>query len=566
MLGLRHWGAALTVILASGCGASAIAPPTTPPRTTDAIPFGTGSHALCDDKGNRTPGDLPREIDLMGAWNDRALLANLYRQGIVAVRYRADGCTLKLEVLPNCTGGASYEFRGQYMREGKLIRNQSELSAKLPLAVAELEGWLSGERSLQANYVVAGVASIPPSVTYRRADLMGQDCARATHIVSTLFLGGFSLTTVENNMAGARAGVPSIGAGAGAQGTSSMNVVREEISTEACDASRADGELHRDCDKPLRVGLSPLAAPPTLGCRGFEACDASCKSGDARSCVMVGFIYLGDGSTAPDYTRAYEMFERACNENDLVGCVQQAMMHESGMGMPADPQTAVSMYWQSCQNGEPTGCERLGFAHLKGIGAVQDNNRALDFFDQACQTAGLRDSCMNVVYLAKFLCQQNNGTRCSQLGSYTYMGVGTAIDKVEGLRLYERGCELGDAQGCRGAGMMYREGDGVMQDLGRAHQLFRLACDRNDGDSCGSLGDMFESGEGVPTDYPQAVKLFERSCGLGSYIGCMELAGSYEQGETGLTKDLERAHYYYDAACQVGYQDACTEAQQLVPQ
>jgi TPR repeat protein len=61
----------------------------------------------------------------------------------------------------------------------------------------------------------------------------------------------------------------------------------------------------------------------------------------------------------------------------------------------------------------------------------------------------------------------------------------------------------------------------------------------------------------------QAIKLFERSCGLGSYIGCMELAGSYEEGETGLAKDLERAHHFYAAACQRGYPDACTAAQRL---
>lgn len=562
MLRSGSWLAVLPLtFIATACGAPAIAPPVTPPRTTEAVPYGTGTHALCDDKGNRLPGDLPREIDLMGAWNDRALLGNLYKQGVVAVRYRAEGCELKLEVLSNCTGGAAYEFRGQYMREGKLIRDQSELSAKLPLAVAELEGWLSSDRALQANYVIAGVASIPPSVSYRRADLAGQDCARATHIVSTLYLGGFSLVTVGASSAGARAGA--LGAGAGAQGTSSLSTVREEISEEACTASRSDGQLHRDCDKPLRVGLSALAAPTKLACRDLAGCDASCKAGDSNACFVQGGYYLGNGGVAPDYPRAYALFVKACEAGEAIACVHIGWMLEEGLGLERDPQGAANIYWQNCQAGEATGCERLGFLHLQGVGVVQDNSRAVDLFHQACVMGGLRDSCANVGHVAKNLCSQGDGARCSLLGSYVYLGTGIATDKAEALRLYDRGCSLGDAQGCRGAGLMYRNGDSVIQDLQRALQFFGTGCARNDGDSCGFLGDMHETGEGVALDNAKAVELFQRSCSLGSIVGCMELAGSYEQGETGLQKNDERAHFFYGQACQLGYAEACASAERL---
>ncbi len=198
------------------------------------------------------------EPDLM-AWDpgSRANLSRLRHRGVVAVRYQAKGCNVELELLSNCIGtSGKYEFSPYQANEHKVAHNASELFAELPLGAARLSGKVKGNRALRTDYMLAGQYALPPDAMFRRADLRGMDCARATHVVSTLYVGGFAMAAGEQRAMDGRATL----FGLGARGTAQADVelLCDEGDPEACRASQKERKENEGCGVPLRVGLTAL--------------------------------------------------------------------------------------------------------------------------------------------------------------------------------------------------------------------------------------------------------------------------------------------------------------------
>jgi len=64
----------------------------------------------------------------------RANLAMLQTQGVVAVRYKAQGCNVELEVLSNCIGTTGkYAYVSYSATDTKIAHNNQELYADLPI-------------------------------------------------------------------------------------------------------------------------------------------------------------------------------------------------------------------------------------------------------------------------------------------------------------------------------------------------------------------------------------------------------------------------------------------------
>jgi hypothetical protein len=169
----------------------------------------------------------------------RANLNRLRQEGVVAVRYVSHGCDVELEVLSNCLGKGSYKYTPYAESQSKTRRSARELFADVPISAARLTGKLKGNRALRTDYELVGTASLPVGSVFRRAELTGPpaECARATHVVSTVYVGGFAMVAGEESMLSAKAKV--FGAGAG-----------DEEGTSVENAS---------CRVPLRIGLLPLA-------------------------------------------------------------------------------------------------------------------------------------------------------------------------------------------------------------------------------------------------------------------------------------------------------------------
>ncbi len=209
------------------------------------------------------------EPDLM-AWDpgSRSNLNRLRRQGVVAVRYQAKGCNVELELLSNCIGtSGKYEFSPYSANEHKVAHNVSELFAQLPVGAARLSGTVKGTRALRTDYMMAGQYALPAGSTFKAADLRGPDCARATHVISAVYVGAFAMGAGESRAL--EGGVTLLGAGGGTRSAADVDVLSNEGDAEACTTSQKESKENVRCAVPLRIGLIALDAalaplPPVM--------------------------------------------------------------------------------------------------------------------------------------------------------------------------------------------------------------------------------------------------------------------------------------------------------------
>jgi formylglycine-generating enzyme required for sulfatase activity len=210
-----------------------------------------------------TEGRPPAEPDLM-AWDpgSRADLNRLHKAGIVAVRYQARGCEVELEILSNCIGKGGYSYSPYSATDTKMARNTRELRAELPIGGARLGGLLKGGHVLRTDYTLVGIDALPPGTTVRAAELRGPaaECARATHVVSKVYLGGFAMAAGESRTLDAA--VSLFGARAGGDDSAAAERVAREGEPEACARARRGGEPNEQCSVPLRLALMPIDPSP----------------------------------------------------------------------------------------------------------------------------------------------------------------------------------------------------------------------------------------------------------------------------------------------------------------
>jgi hypothetical protein len=206
------------------------------------------------------------EADLMG-WDSRsrANLNRLRAQGVVAVRYSATNCDFQLELLPECIAPGSYTYAPYSANETKVSKNSGDLFAQMPLGAVRLAGKLQGNRALRTDDMLVGTASLAVAARrFTRADLKGPSCERATHVISTLYLGGFAMSAGEARhleATGSWFGV----AQTGADSDASVERVDTEGDAAACRRSLASGHEESLCNVPLRVGLAPIDAIDPAG-------------------------------------------------------------------------------------------------------------------------------------------------------------------------------------------------------------------------------------------------------------------------------------------------------------
>ena len=148
------------------------------------------------------------EPDLM-AWDSgsRANLKTLREEGLAVVHYEAEGCNVKLELLPHCIVERAYKYTPYSSNEHKTAHNANELFAQLPVGAASFTGKIKGGRALRTDYMLAGMYSIPPASTVKMSDLKGAGCERATHVVSAIHVGGFAMVSGEQRSLDAAASV-----------------------------------------------------------------------------------------------------------------------------------------------------------------------------------------------------------------------------------------------------------------------------------------------------------------------------------------------------------------------
>ncbi len=214
------------------------------------------------------------------AWDaeSRAQLSKARKGGgAVVVRYHSEGCNVELEVLANCHIAGQYEYAAHTGQETKIVRNPEELYAGLPLGAANLGGHLRGDVAVRVDTSSVGIASLPIRDIVRTSELSGPDCERATHVVSQVHLGGF--TVVEGRASVLEEDVTNPFAPKAKALPKAARVVFKGAAPQDCAKVASEGKDSPECAEPLKVGLLAIEGRAATGCP-----DGS--SPDGATCVQ----------------------------------------------------------------------------------------------------------------------------------------------------------------------------------------------------------------------------------------------------------------------------------------
>ena len=155
--------------------------------------------------------------------------------------------------------------------EGFDIKDEDELYAQLPLGAATLAGRVQQGDALHLRYFVSGVRTATRPAVHRGELAANPSCRDATHFVWAYNLGAFELTSTQSDVAQAKAGVGS--AGAGASQDHEATALKHGGSLDSC--TQQD---QRGCRVPIRLALRPIddgAAPPASAAAAADTLDAS---------------------------------------------------------------------------------------------------------------------------------------------------------------------------------------------------------------------------------------------------------------------------------------------------
>jgi hypothetical protein len=185
--------------------------------------------------------------------SDRVALESTMKDGLAAVR--AVGC--EVEVLSHCRVPGRYGYRGTSKESDAVsISNEDDLYANLPLGAASLSGKLRSSGSLSVTMAVVG-RYIVEEGNPGAGSLQGQDCERATHYISAVSVGAFTLAAGGAQEAGG--GVDLKVVGGGARTASKREELKSGGNVASCEAaSRKDTEPPEGCGALLRIELIPM--------------------------------------------------------------------------------------------------------------------------------------------------------------------------------------------------------------------------------------------------------------------------------------------------------------------
>jgi hypothetical protein len=182
--------------------------------------------------------------------SEKANLEVLSHDGAVAVAY--SGCSLR--VLPQCRVRGSYRWQRTTPSTDSLsINDTDDLYAKLPLGAASLEGELKRTGKLLVKTIVAGQLRLEGAAV---GDVPADGaCAQATHLLTALSVGAFSLTAGGERQGSVSASV-NLGEAKVARELSAEQL-RSAGDFDSCAQSTAESP-NANCASPIQVFLTPL--------------------------------------------------------------------------------------------------------------------------------------------------------------------------------------------------------------------------------------------------------------------------------------------------------------------
>jgi plasmid stabilization system protein ParE len=259
----------------------------------------TTQEALGDSAGLDCAAVRPEEgLDLM-AWDpgSRTNLNRLRKRSVVAVHYSADGCHVELELLPDCISKEAYRFEPYASNGSKMVTDEQELFSELPLGAGRLAPKLECYRALRTDYRLAGMLALPPNPAVEAGDFQGPGCARATHFIDRIYLGGFGMVSGDERVLSAEVTVFGAGASASRQGGATR--LADEGNPEQCQEGQETGEERPLCSVPLRIELTRINGAGQTACaQGATWSGTQCVGTVSANCPSGTRFVSGQGCVA----------------------------------------------------------------------------------------------------------------------------------------------------------------------------------------------------------------------------------------------------------------------------
>ena len=342
------------------------------------------------------------------------------------VRYSREGCSVELELLPNCLAPGEYAFEPQPVTEFKVIHNDSQAAAELPLGAAAIQAQIKGDRAFRVDYMYAGIDSLPADAHYSRADLRGKGCERATHVIKQLYLGGFAWAFGESSALDGSASLFTASVGGGTH--ASVKNVHTEGSQGACQKAQESSTLNNGCKTPLHAVLLPLDGVLRDRCTDLASCSTRCDGDEPESCFELGTFYLLGKQVTKDAPRGLQLLDKACQGGSVDACTVLGTAYRTGSDVDKNLATALQLFSIGCQGGRQVACLELGNMFETGDGVAADSTRAIGHYQAACR-AGSVDGCQRAMPLLERDCKAGRAEACRLLGDTYAFGTGVAINE-----------------------------------------------------------------------------------------------------------------------------------------
>ncbi|MEZ4223625.1 MAG: tetratricopeptide repeat protein [Polyangiaceae bacterium] len=532
----------------------------------------------------------------------RADLEAAMKAGIAIVHYGCDG----IKVLNDCKAEGEYAYASiPPASEERIIEENSDLAATIPLSAAEISAEMSQGLRLKLKYALVGRKGAPlPEL--ERARLKGS-CDGATHFVRAALLGAFEFgTATEGSVKG---GAKVLGAGAEGSSRSARKMNRSAGALSACKAG-SDEAPPKDCENLVQLQLAPVVAKAGNDEGGDEGEEHAGNGQETANPCSTGYVLDKKGvcirKSAAD---AYQ-----CKDSDTAECEAQCekgsaqSCYNAAVGqyrkvMVRDPQTktaridpekrkeaekaATAFYRKGCDGGHLASCNMLASALTRGEDA--DRTAARELYSKAC-TGGYAGACLALASAAERpmlsddpkafkpsptsafryterACKLGNSYGCSQLAKRYIEGSGTLASPEKGIATLKQQCALGRTNMCvELATHLASDSKAVKKDPAEALKLFKAACERNYSSACVEAGKLMRTGAAGPKDAEGAGKFLDHACNnLRSNAACVELGRMAHSGELG-KKDDARALELFEKACPAtpSYpSDGCYDAAEL---
>ena len=504
--------------LVLGCGAGSAGKAIRPAdqKATDALGEENGGGG--DAAGVACVAGRAEPLIVDWKTNDQLELTVAMQKGVAVIAYDCKS----IRLVKGCSAPGQYGFTpiASVLQEAVQINDADEVKASLPFSGGKLGGEISRGSSIDIGLAYVGKRATLNDVV-AKSELVGSECAGATHFVRGATIGAFVMST--GTKGSIKAAAELLGASAGGASDSTKKKMNSGGEVSACKQITGTSTNAPDaCSAVVRLELLPLTggtataaaekkndAPPPLA--------NTCPTGFAPSSGRCAKVAGGTAHRC-DPTNEAECKEQ-CAKGDIESCYNAGSITLKGARIDGPEVTEAAALWgKACDGGIADACARLSqviwWSPLYH-NSLKDLSKAAVAAKKGCEL------------LSPWACE-------------LYAQRADELQPAERQGLHLRACSLGHAPGCVSAAKSFlgKIGgtSGIPKNNAEGIRLLTATCDTNDKPACEDLYNVYHS-KGELNDDAKATALIAKVCPRGVKMWACEHPPKDSGGTASKTAD-----------------------------